>query len=242
MEVIKILNWEKFNPRKDRVRHHWFRVDNDIPFSKTLFGFEPDQKWLWICLLALASKSGKNEIELNEKYLAAHTGLKPSRLRQTIEAFKQHSMISITSPLGNQSGTNGVLHNNTLHNVHNNTNSTDITSSTVAEAAPAVIEIDRSELVSFENEKTLIDSIPEATKQRWATLYPDKEFLLREVLKAFNWYENNPIKKPKKLRGWISALSSWFERGWPKHLKTIESKKAVGFSENEMTAILEGKI
>lgn len=121
---IKILNFEKFNPRKDRARHHWFRVENDISFSKDLFGLNPGQRWFWIFLLSLASKSQKNEIDFELEYLSIHSGLNIKQTAECLKLFEKRSMISIT---GYQSVTNRgqtvsyiTLHNSTEHNEHNN--------------------------------------------------------------------------------------------------------------------------
>lgn len=81
-----------------------------------------------------------------------------------------------------------------------------------------------TEPVDLNSESEVVSAIPERTKRRWAVLYPEREFLEREVLKAFNYYENNPKKKPKNIRGWSRALSSWFERGWRSHVRTIPTE------------------
>jgi hypothetical protein len=110
----------------------------------------------------------------------------------------------------------------------------------LAKAKPVPDELSRSALVLITNEDQFSGIIPQATQSRWMALYNDSEFLKRETMKAFNWYENNPKKKPKTARGWVQALSSWFERGWPKYQKQIESVKNVGYSEREMRDILSG--
>lgn len=98
-----------------------------------------------------------------------------------------------------------------------------------------------NQIVNFANESALIAAMPQETVRRWCELYPDPNYLRRETMKAFNWYEANPIKKPKKVRGWVMALSRWFERGWPSHLKTLPSNQP-GISESQMTAILRGEV
>lgn len=81
----------------------------------------------------------------------------------------------------------------------------------------------QNELFLPENENALISAINVDQLDRWGSLYPDKSFLNREAIKAFNYYQNNPAKMPRTLAGWKRALSSWFERGWPRHVRTIES-------------------
>lgn len=55
----------------------------------------------------------------------------------------------------------------------------------------------------------------------WAKLYPDSLFVEREMIKAFGYYRDNPRKKPNTVGGWKRALGSWFERGWPRHVRSI---------------------
>lgn len=89
----------------------------------------------------------------------------------------------------------------------------------------------RTALRLYANEKELLTSIPDKTRARWEQLYPDVEYLRRETIKAWNWYENNPKRKPKQIRGWIRALSTWYEKGWVRHVKNIPSKKSVQLQE-----------
>ncbi len=82
-------------------------------------------------------------------------------------------------------------------------------------------------LVTFNSETDLANSLPRKQIERWAALYSDQEFIRRELIKAFGYYENNPTKRPKTVRGWIRALSSWFERGWPRHVSGIKGDNSV---------------
>lgn len=115
-------------------------------------------------------------------------------------------------------------------------------STVVEKTTPVATDSSRSGLILFDNERELIGAIPERTKARWSELYPDEPFIHREVLKAFNWCENNAKRKPKTMRGWVQFLSIWFERGWPKHQKEIKAAVPSGFSQSEFEAMIEGKI
>lgn len=101
------------------------------------------------------------------------------------------------------------------------------------ETAPVPVVARRpsnSSLIKFENENALLGSIRHDLRSRWDKLYPDPEFINRELTKAFGWYSNNPIKMPKTMKGWNQALSSWFERSWTSHVKTIKSAKPDPFA------------
>jgi hypothetical protein len=78
-------------------------------------------------------------------------------------------------------------------------------------------------VVHFENEQGLFEAIPRQAKENWLKLY-DADYLNRELVKAWGYYQNNSRKRPKNIRGWIRALGSWFERGWPRHVAQIKSE------------------
>lgn len=82
--------------------------------------------------------------------------------------------------------------------------------------------------------KSLLEVVGEKNKTSWAEIYPDAEFIRRELLKALLYYENNPRKKPKSKRGWTQAMNSWLARGWSWHVKTIPSEKKKSSSIGEV--------
>lgn len=83
----------------------------------------------------------------------------------------------------------------------------------------------KNEFLNPQNEQDLYNQIPSATIDRWMAIYNnDVAFIQRETVKAFSWYAINSKRAPKSLRGWIQALSSWYERSWKNHIKTIDSK------------------
>ena len=54
---IKVLNWEKYNPRTDRKAHHWFRMEFGIAMEPKFFGLSAGQKFAVICLFAEYGRS-----------------------------------------------------------------------------------------------------------------------------------------------------------------------------------------
>lgn len=72
----------------------------------------------------------------------------------------------------------------------------------------------------------VLNNLPIETLERWSALYPDKEFLQRELIKAFGYYAvDNPMKKPKSKSGWSRALGFWLDRGWAYQAKNIKGNK-----------------
>lgn len=133
---LTIVNYDKYNPRKDRTHHHWFRLENDIFVSDALFELDPDQKWFWIFLLAYVSKKQTSaSVDVNFSVFAHFSGLSVKRVAETIELFEKTGLVTITRDHGNQPVTERGLHNNTIHNEQDNTNIT-------AKQPPAVSEIE----------------------------------------------------------------------------------------------------
>lgn len=72
-------------------------------------------------------------------------------------------------------------------------------------------------------ENVLLAMFPTEDMLTWTRVYPDATFLQREFVKAFAYYRRNPAKQPRKVSGWIRAMSSWYDRSWPQHQKTIKA-------------------
>lgn len=99
-----------------------------------------------------------------------------------------------------------------------------------AAVMPVVVSETTSSTEPFKpsDAKDLFLSMPEKSRERWLQLYPDKEFLWRETIKALDYYERNPKKYPRNRRGWAQALSTWFDRGWKDHVRRIPSQGPPG--------------
>jgi hypothetical protein len=89
--------------------------------------------------------------------------------------------------------------------------------------------------LSFSSCNELLAGLDPRTLTAWSELYPDQDFLRRETIKAWEYYRMNDIKRPRTIRGWTRALGSWFERGWPRHVREIKGKQ----NEISIAKILE---
>jgi hypothetical protein len=116
MARIKIVNFDQYNPRKDRSRHYWFKVENGIIYSESLDELEADQKWFWIFLLAYAKEKQCDTFELKMKYFVKHSGVSEKKISAALEILNQNNTIEVLpddeshlSPNGNQMSPNGCL-------------------------------------------------------------------------------------------------------------------------------------
>ena len=128
---VSVKNWAKYNPRTDRANHSWFRLENSIMTSEDLFGLKIEHKWVWVCLLCLASrKAGEFEVSLD--WLATTANIPRKVVVEAIHELMVRPQIStieiidgnLATPSGNQ--TVSLLHttnertNDTIRNERTN--------------------------------------------------------------------------------------------------------------------------
>lgn len=82
---VEILNWERFNPKRDQKTYTWLRLDNDAWASQDLYGLTPTEKFVWIVLLSLASKTNAAKISVDVDFVAHNLGIKADTVSQAIE-------------------------------------------------------------------------------------------------------------------------------------------------------------
>lgn len=81
------------------------------------------------------------------------------------------------------------------------------------------------ELVTIDEEaNSLARMVKSQVQEAWLKLYPDSDWIKRELIKAKSWIAMNPQKAPKSRYG--QFLSSWLERGWERQRKTYSTNKS----------------
>ena len=95
---IEILNWEKYNPRTDRAKHSWFRLQNDIATEPKFHGLNAAQKFIAICLFAEASK-GSGKAKIITPWLCDQLKVKITDVSKTIQQLVTNGVLVITSRL-----------------------------------------------------------------------------------------------------------------------------------------------
>ena len=91
--LIKILNWEKYNPRSDSKKPSWFRVDNDFLSDFRIFELKTNQKLYWIALLSQISCANNSKFYVSFKFLKSLTGMSEAKQSQAIEIFEKLGLI-----------------------------------------------------------------------------------------------------------------------------------------------------
>ncbi len=92
---IKIVNWDKYNPKRAQKTYTWLRLDHGIISDKKLYGLDPDQKFAFIAMLCEASKDNKGEFQINLQWLADQTTVKLSKITTMVVFLEQAGIISV---------------------------------------------------------------------------------------------------------------------------------------------------
>lgn len=95
---IKILNWEKHNPKRDQKTYTWLRLQNGIANDKDLFGLSAEQKWAWVVLLCEASKKNCGELEFDIEWLVQSAGVKKVQIEAMLRLLEEKAIISKSLP------------------------------------------------------------------------------------------------------------------------------------------------
>lgn len=101
---LEIINFEKFNPRVDRKKHSWFRLENDFMNDEKLFKLSPIEKFVWVSLLAFRSKKTEQIFDLDLEYLAEQLKIKETIISSAIQKLAISKALIIHEPVtsGNQ--------------------------------------------------------------------------------------------------------------------------------------------
>jgi len=95
---ISIPNWDKFNPRKDRVNFTWLRLQNDFFGDQKVFGLNLTEKLLYIFILCERSKTNKNSLMIGVQYCSAILNIKPKQIHDAIDTLVRCRLCAVVEP------------------------------------------------------------------------------------------------------------------------------------------------
>lgn len=104
---IKILNWDKYNPRKDVKNSTWLRLQHDLFESWQFFDFTHSEMAFWIYLLCQASRrSDEGKVTVNFEH--AHRVAKFTRtvMNSAIKKLKKNQVVEVKTLLGRYADVN----------------------------------------------------------------------------------------------------------------------------------------
>lgn len=94
---IEIVNWEKYNPKRDQKTYTWLRLDNGIITDPDLFGLSAEQKMIWVALLCEASKKNAARIRVNMGWLEKNLDTKHAKILETLAHLQLKPMIIVVT-------------------------------------------------------------------------------------------------------------------------------------------------
>lgn len=133
---IKILNWEKFNTRKDVTNPRWFRLEHNLFEHWQFYDFTHSEIIAWVYMLCEASKRNEGgTVTVNMEHAHRIARLDSTAINSAIRKLKQNQVIEVRTSRGryaNVTNPGTTRHNSTLHNKTGQ----DITVATGTESGP----------------------------------------------------------------------------------------------------------
>ena len=94
-DIIRIINWKKFNPRNDVKNPSWFRIPNSIFDDSDFFSLNHGDKVFLIYLLCLASRKQSEEVRLNLDHATRLANFKSQEIDRAINQLCKFGFISV---------------------------------------------------------------------------------------------------------------------------------------------------
>lgn len=94
---IEVLNFNKFNPRKDLKSTPWVRVNSDIFFSDTFDLLNAEERLLWFFLVTYAGMKNSSQFEVRVQYIQKHCGISEEALRSGIDKLIKLGNVRVTN-------------------------------------------------------------------------------------------------------------------------------------------------
>jgi hypothetical protein len=98
--TIEVLNWERFNERKDVKHSSWFRLEHSLAFDPEWDHFDAEEKWLWVYILCTASMKNRGAIALTEKTLAKGAGVDVEKVSSCLHKLKTKKAVRVRHGTG----------------------------------------------------------------------------------------------------------------------------------------------
>lgn len=93
--VIEILQWEKYNPRKDYIHPWWFALGNKVTTDPMFSEFSDAEFRAWIHILCMASQANSGVVTLFFKHAERAAGIKPKILASAISKLEILEVIQV---------------------------------------------------------------------------------------------------------------------------------------------------
>jgi len=214
---VTVLNWSKFNPRRDVKRPSWFRLEHTLFSDHKFYDLNAEEIAFWVYCLCCASESNSGTFLLNRNHALKIGRFKAGTIDSAIKKLKDIEAITVdvtpTSRTRNEVVTSTGATDERTDVRTNVTNETDAPTPD----KPAVRDTHHFFQVSYKSWE-----IRQTTIVAWQQAY-SKQFVFDELRKAAAWLEANRHKAPKNFERFFT---SWLSRGWESERKLLPSNRA----------------
>src|ERR1041385_4385260 len=98
---IEILNWDKYNPRKDLKATTWVRLQNSLFEDPSFFDFTHSELMFWVYLLSIASKKQSGQIRFNWNHAERIGRFKRDDICSAFEKLQSLECVRTSGPVRN---------------------------------------------------------------------------------------------------------------------------------------------
>jgi hypothetical protein len=242
---LTIKDFSDHVKRSKQLTHpQWFALKHNILLHPDFHDVTGDEFRVFIWVLGISCQLNQQTIKVFPDLCARQLGVPKKTVDLTIE--KLNGKRWRVSPVCNARVARVSLVTHELHTTRQDKTRQDKTKETNTPASS--LENPNLEtvvgLITFEA-KIVLDQLKPETLNQWLVLYPDKEFIRRELIKSVGWYQSSS-RSPTTQRGWSRALNAWLAKNWESRDKVISfptSWKSRGHvvtkSADELLAVLE---
>lgn len=93
---IEILNWEKFQFRKQIKNPSWFRLENRMWNDQQFFYFTAEERWIWVCILSIASQKQTSTLLVGLDWLSQNSQVKPEIIQSSLKKLRDNNCLEYT--------------------------------------------------------------------------------------------------------------------------------------------------
>ena len=198
---LKIINWDKYNPKRSQHSYTWLRLNNTVFTDPEIFDLPHESKLLWIFLLCEASKHNGKQFNFSVNMSAKLMNISDVKVQESLTQLKDLKMIKIDA---------SSLQSTTIHYTYetNETNETRRTNNIAHSRKAASLTVSRLE--------SLYQSYPlKKGKQRGVSKLKSilkTEDDAKEFEQAVKNYRDQIAREqiePKFIKHFSSFVASW---------------------------------
>jgi hypothetical protein len=223
--TVEILNWAKYNPRKDVTRPSWLRLENGLLESPEFTDFTHEELIAWIYILSQSSKKYSPRVTIFFEHAHRVRKISPKALRSAISKLVKLATVRVIpadqleapdTPLERHAYDTHLPATERNETERNGTKDEDSSPGSQSDLLGASVG-DEGVQESLPEEFAPIAAIlaargvPCSVQRRWLQAYPDPRWIMQEVRKAELWEATNPGRRKKNFAAFISR---WIAKGW----------------------------